>query len=58
MTISPNFPDLPLICLQSADELSTHELVKGKNIVIGKNREKIDVEKKSRSLMSHVPLLF
>ena len=33
---SPEFPDLPLICLRTARDSTTHQLVEGKNIVIGK----------------------
>ena len=29
------FPCLPLICLQTADDTTTHEVVKGKVTVIG-----------------------
>jgi hypothetical protein len=35
-TISIDFPSLPLVCLETATELTTHQVVKGKNCVIGK----------------------
>ena len=31
------FPDLPLVCLSTAKDLTILELVKGKNVVIGKH---------------------
>jgi hypothetical protein len=31
------FPDLPLVCLRTANDLTTHQLLKGRNVVIGKH---------------------